>query len=303
MTPVILTFSHYYRDKYGEPVGKIPIDNGYTCPNRKKGGCLFCSPKSFTPGYLDEKESLACQIKQGKEHLLANRFRLYFAYFQQETCTVAPIEELLRQTGLLLADEDCVGVIFSTRPDCVSEELLEPLSLLMKQKGRECHFELGLQSAHESSLEYLNRNHSLADFDDCVTRLQKYENFAVGAHLILGIPGETRKAMADSVTHVCSLGIDSLKLHHLQVVCGTPLADVYQRGGEVKLFDKDDYVQLLLDLLPLIPAHIIIHRLWAHSHPDLLLAPKWNVLPGILSTELRAKMKELKVFQGCRVVK
>ncbi len=300
MKPIINTFSKYYRQKYGQPVGKLPIDTGQPCPNRAKGGCLFCKAESFTAAHLKKGDSLARQIQEGKQNLLQGRSQLYFAYFQQETCTASPVELLLQQTRQLLQEPSCIGIIFSTRPDSIAEEFLSPLAQLISISGKECHFELGLQSAHEQSLVLLNRNHTVKDFETAIRLLQSYSLFLTGAHLIFGIPGESEEQMIESAAYVSSLKIDTLKLHHLQVIRETGLEKLYH-AGKIELFEKDAYIRFLLRLLPLIPPHIIIHRLWSHSHPNLLVAPRWNILPGLLSAELLEKMQDNNISQGCGI--
>lgn len=295
MSPLIRTFSIHYREKYGQPVGKIPVDNGYPCPNSP--GCIFCLPESYTPGYLRKTESISNQIEQGKVKLLKNRFRLYFAYYQQGSCTVAPTSELMQQAEILLDDSNCVGIIYSTRPDCISHDFLAPLSTLFAARGKECHFELGLQSIHEKSLRFLNRNHSTDHFHDSFLKIKEYGNFHCGAHLILGIPGESQQEMVQSINYLTDLGVDSLKLHHLQILKHTTLFEMHKKEN-FTLFEKQEYIEFLATTLPLIPSHIILHRLWTHSHPALLIAPKWNVLPGILSKQLHDKMRENGVQQG-----
>jgi hypothetical protein len=301
-SPVIRTFSYHYRDKYGYGVGKIPVDMGRPCPNRLRGGCIFCRPASFTPSYLGNAdnvmpEDVLRQVAAGKKYLLRGRFKKYFAYFQQETCTALSVEQLLPVFQLLLSDAACIGLILSTRPDYVAGRLLEPLAELLLASGKECLFELGLQSVHERSLQLLNRNHSYSSFEDAVRLIRQPGCFELGAHLIFGIPGECEEDMLCSVRTVCRLGVNALKLHHLQVIRETPLANLYAQGG-VELFSLEGYMQFLLRILPIIPADVTIHRLWATSHPELLIAPHWNVLASRLSEMLRHKMVEIGIRQG-----
>ena len=229
-TPVIRTFSYHYREKYGHVVGKIPVDMGQPCPNRIHGGCIFCRAVSFTPSYIQNTDDLLKQVDAGKKHLLKGRFKKYFAYFQQETCTALPVEQLLPAFHLLLTDVDCVGLILSTRPDYVEKKLIEPLAELVKETNKECLFELGLQSIHERSLKLLNRNHSFTDFQKAVQLIKETGCFELGAHLIFGIPGESEEDMLFSVRTVCKLGVNALKLHHLQVIRETPLQKLYEQG-------------------------------------------------------------------------
>jgi len=299
--PLIRTFSYHYRQKYGEGVGKIPVDMGQSCPNRASGGCIFCRPASFTPSYLKNTDSVTRQVAKGKQHLLGSRFKKYLAYFQQETCTAVPVDRLLDVCRQLLGDTDCVGLILSTRPDCVEDELIVRFAELAGATGKECLFELGGQSAHDRSLELLNRNHSFSDFSDAVKRIKKAGGLEVGGHLIFGIPGESREDMLYSLRSVCELGVNALKIHHLQVIRGTKLHDMYCQGM-VEPFSLDEYFRFLLAALPKIPTDITIHRLWATAHPDLLVAPKWNILAGKLSTMLRDKMEAEGIRQGVRAL-
>lgn len=291
------TFSFHYRSRYGVPVGKIPLDMGIPCPNRGQGGCIFCRPSGFTPGYLKSGDAIPRQISLGKKGLLAGRFTRYLAYFQQENCTTAPPALLLATIANLLTDDACLGIILSCRPDSVRDEFLTPLAELITRSGRECLFELGLQSAHDSSLAFLNRNHTVQDFIDAHQAIRRYAIFQVGAHLLFGIPGEGIEEMRATVRFITDLSIDSLKLHHLQVLRDTPLHQMYL-DGVVRPLNLEEYTQILLDLLPLVPPEVVIHRLWASSHPEMLVAPKWNILTGHLSRQLRKRMAAIGCFQG-----
>lgn len=300
--PHLRTFSYHYRQKYGVKVGKISVDLGHKCPNRKLGGCIFCNPAGFTPADLQKQIPPADQVKHGKRRLAKQKARKYLIYFQQETCTAVPVETLVRLVEQLCADESCVGVIFSTRPDYIPDELLLSLRPVMAQLQKECLFELGLQSVHDKSLVHLNRNHNYHSFTDAVGRIKEQTDFEVGAHLLFGIPGESENDMLSSVQRVCDLGINALKLHHLQVVKNTPLQGLYEQG-EVKPYTLERYTSLLLKVIPHIPADVTIHRLWATCHPELLIAPKWNILATHLSTQLQQQMSLLKLRQGSALEK
>lgn len=295
--PLVKTFSEYCRQKYGTAVGKIPVDLGILCVNRGHGGCIFCRPSSFTPGYLKAEDEIEEQIRKGKEQFLFGRFKRYYAYFQQETPTATDHVRLLSLAEKMLADDDCLGLIFSTRPDCLKDVMLVKMAGLVSSSEKDCHFELGLQSIHEASLKLLNRNHSYQDFRVAHGQLKEHGCFGVGAHLIMGIPGESRAQMLETVTAVCALGIDSLKLHHLQVIEGTRLESMY-RQGLVDPFDVEQYLEFLLEILPKIPARVTIHRLWSASHPSILVAPRWGLAPGVLSDRLRRMMVGRKLWQG-----
>ncbi len=280
-------------------VGKVPLDVGIPCPNRVQGGCIYCRPASFTPGYLSGSDGIMTQLTRGKQQLLPGRFSHYFGYFQQETTTALAPDKLLPLLASVLADPQCLGLILSTRPDYLPTELLERLSALVHLSGKECLLELGLQSLQEKSLRLLNRNHSVEDFFSAAQRVRDQGNLELGVHLIMGIPGESVAEMEATLSGVLACGIQALKLHHLQVIADTPLHSLHLRQN-LSLFTLEGYLELLLRLLPLIPADITIHRLWSTSHPDILVAPRWQVLPSTLSPRLQRLLAARKLFQGCR---
>lgn len=293
----INTFSHHYRRIYGQAVGKIPLDLAYPCPNRRQGGCIFCRPASFTPASLRAADPLAVQIARGKKLLLKSRFRIYFAYFQQESATAPPATMLMPVFTEVLADPDCIGLILSTRPDCLHPSLLDQLAALIRQTGKACHIELGLQSCHEKSLRWLNRNHSFADFEEGVALLRTQAVFSIGVHLLFGIPGESKDDMLATISTVCAMKVEALKFHQLQVIKDTPLHALYL-AGQVPLFSEDQYSDFLLRAIPTVPPTIALHRLWATAHPELLVAPRWQTLTSKLSQKLLARMEELDMRQG-----
>ena len=295
--PRIRTLSLQCRELYGQAIGKIPLDLGIPCPNRAKGGCLYCRPASFTPFSLRSTDALAEQIRRGKEHLLKGRFRHYFGYFQQETSTALATEQLIPLLAQVLAEPDCQGLILSTRSDAIADDLPAALAHLVEHSGKTCLVELGLQSIHDQSLRLLNRNHRFTDFVAAVHKLHAVDGLEIGAHLILGIPGESEAEMLTTVQTVCALPIQALKLHHLQVIEGTPLHRLHTMG-QVPVFTLETYLELLLRLLPHISPRIALHRLWSTAHPHLLIAPKWQCLSGELSKKLHRMMVERCLWQG-----
>jgi radical SAM protein (TIGR01212 family) len=295
--PPLRTFSVHCRERYGRTIGKIPLSLGISCPNRIRGGCVYCRPASFTPGSLRPSDTLDEQISRGKKYLLKGRFSRYFGYFQQETSTALPTVDLIPLLARILDDPACQGLILSTRPDAIAADLPPALATLVRQSGKACLVELGLQSMHDSSLRLLNRNHDFAAFLGAVDQLRVVPEVEIGAHLILGIPGESLADMLATVRTVCALPVQHLKLHHLQVIRDTPLHHLFN-AGQVKVFSREDYLDLLLRLLPHIPSTITLHRLWSTAHPELLVAPQWHCLTGELSTVLVEKMAERGICQG-----
>lgn len=293
---VVQTFSRACRQRFGQAVGKLPLDLGLPCPNRRLGGCIYCLPLGYTAQSLAAGKSLGSQLLHGKR-AVSSRFKKYYAYFQQETSTALPEKDLLGVLAKILADQACVGVILSTRPDFVETSLLKRLAKLLKIYDKDCLIELGLQSIHRQSLVYLNRNHSFRDFTEALDKIRQMGCFETGAHLIFGIPGESKEMMLTTLDRVCALGIDALKLHHLQVMKGTELARQYQKKA-FAVFSLEGYLEFLLEALPWVPADVVIHRLWATSHPQFLVAPKWDILTADLSRELVRRMQARGLWQG-----
>ncbi len=297
-SPLIRTFSHHCRELHGCAVGKIPLDLGVPCPNRRLGGCIFCSGQSFTPASLEQSASFAQQLELGRTVHLQGRHRFFYGYFQQETPTALEPDLFMRYAEMVLQQSDCLGLIISTRPDAVSDQLLERLDALTLCLEKQCLLELGLQTAHERSLRFLHRNHTLDDFLGTAEKIKRYHHLTFAAHLILGIPGEDAQHMQTSINVAVQAGVSALKLHHLQVIRQTPLYALYA-AGKVDVYSLESFMDLLCTLIPHIPAHITIHRLWATAHPDSLVAPRWNVRTAELSVNLRARLQERGLSQGC----
>lgn len=195
-------------------------------------------------------------------------------------------------------EQDCVGCIISTRPDYLGQDVVDCLSAAAARTRKEILVEVGVQSMHEKSLRLLNRNHSVDDILQAVKRIKKSKQLSLGVHLILGLPGETQKDMRQTLARICALEVDAIKLHHLQVIEKTVLHRMYLQG-RVPIFGLSEYLDLLCDLLPLIPERIVLHRLWSHAPPQVLVAPRWNLLSGEVSNLLVQKMQKRRLHQGC----
>jgi radical SAM protein (TIGR01212 family) len=295
------TFSAHYREKYGQPVGKIALETGIPCPNRRRGGCIYCSPQSFRPASLRSGDPLGEQLRKGRLQLRDRRkLRIYLAYFQQETSTAGPPDELAEKFRLPLLDPDCKGLILSTRPDALGPGILDRIAALRDEMpGKEFLVELGLQSAHDETLRLLNRNHTYEDFVQAVRLLRTLPFVQVGVHLILCLPGEEAPDMLDTVRRVCGLGVDYMKLHHLQVIRGTTLHEMAALNP-LKPWSAEQYVDLLTLLLPAIPGRVVMHRLWSNADPELLVEPRWGLMTSALHERVLRRMKAEGVTQGCR---
>jgi radical SAM protein (TIGR01212 family) len=295
------TFGQQLLARYGERVHKLAVHAGFTCPNRDgtkgRGGCTFCNNVSFSPNARREPD-VAEQIAAGSAVIAKRtRARRFLAYFQAYTNTYDAVDVLRARYDQALACPGVVGLSIGTRPDCVPEGVLDMLADY-RDRGHLIWLELGLQSAHDRTLERVNRGHGFAEYRDAV-RAAHRRGLPVCTHLIAGLPGEGPGQVMDSLERVLALGAEGLKLHPLHVVRHTRLALDWQRGAYRPL-TMEDYLALAADLIERTPAGVTYHRLTGTASPDLLLAPvwcsrKWAVLNGI-----HDELARRGSFQGTR---
>lgn len=267
----------YLRSLFGCRVQKITVDAGLSCPNRdgrvSTGGCIFCNARGSGTGAHTRELTITDQLLQGKKYL-ARRYKAkkFLAYFQSFSNTYAPIDKLQKLYDEALAVEDIVGLSIGTRPDCVDLPVLE---LLQDYAGHHLIWiEYGLQSASDKTLELINRGHDVQCFKDAV-RATLNRGIKICAHVILGLPGETRSDILQTARTISDLGIDGVKLHLLYVVKGTPLEALY-RQGDYRCLEQQAYIDLVCDFLERIPPEMVIQRLTGDPHPEELVAPQWS---------------------------
>jgi uncharacterized protein len=295
-------FSDELKLAFGCRVHRISVDAGFTCPNRDgtvgTGGCIFCGGAGSGSYGISRGASIATQIEQGKEVMVRKyRARKFIAYFQSYTNTYAPVERLRALYDEALGVDDVVGLIVGTRPDCLSSGILD----LLADYARKTWFwlELGLQSPLDRTLELIRRGHDFAAFEHAVT-MCKNRNIRVCAHVILGLPGETRDEMLATPEILNDLGIDGVKIHLLHVMRGTVLAEMYERG-EVRLLDRDDYVGLVCDFLERLDPRISIQRLTGDGGRDHLVAPLWSLAKFEVLNAIDVELERRGSFQGSRI--
>ncbi len=290
--------STFFRARFGEPIYKIPIDAGFTCPNRDgtvgTEGCSYCYNPSFSPfTRTGTIIPVSGQIERGRKKKMQAR---YLAYFQSYTNTYAPPEQLKPLYDEALADREVIGLSIATRPDCISEEILA----MLESYAHRCHIwvEYGLQSAHDSTLFRINRGHDSAAFSDAVKRTRN-RKILICAHIILGLPGETPEMMLETVQFLNDAGVDGVKFHHLQVIKNTPLAGQYARN-EISVYEKaEDYISILCDCLEWLSADIVIHRLASQAaSQDLLIAPHWPESAGQIASLTESELSRRGTCQG-----
>lgn len=293
-------YNGYLREIFGERVQKLSLDAGLNCPNRDgtigRGGCIYCDQRgSGTGAMIHEGLSIDAQIVRGRRFAEARYgARKFIAYFQSFTNTYGPLSKLKALYDQAMAHESVVGLAVATRPDCVNAQVLDLLGSY--QKDLLVWLEYGLQSAHDRTLIRINRGHSVACFEHGV-RLAHARGLKVCAHVILGLPGETREMMLQTARFLGRLSVDGVKIHLLYVVKGTPLAELYQRG-EYRCLERDAYVDLVVDFLELLPPSMIIQRLTGDPTASGLLAPLWAKEKSKVLYFIQRRLGERDTWQG-----
>jgi radical SAM protein (TIGR01212 family) len=272
------SFNQYLKDTFGDKVYKISLDAGFTCPNRDgklgTGGCIFCSAGGS--GDFAENRSLTIteEIERGKARV-ADKIKSgkYIAYFQAFTNTYATVEVLREKYYEAVNHPDIVAISIATRPDCLPDGVIALLDEINKIKP--VFVELGLQTIHKKSADYIRRGYELEVYDDAVEKLHGI-GINVVTHLILGLPDESKEDMLQSVKHVCDQGTDGIKLQLLHVLKGTDLAKDYE-AGKFEALGFDEYLDIIKSAVDIIPDNVVIHRLTGDGAKKDLIAPLWSV--------------------------
>lgn len=271
------SFNRYLRERFGCKVYKISINGGFTCPNRDgtlgTGGCIFCSAGGSGDFAESPELSITQQIENGKKRVRKKiKNGKYIAYFQAFTNTYAPAEILRKKFTEAIDHPDIVMISVATRPDCLPDEVIDLLKDLNEIKP--VSVELGLQTIHEKSAEYIRRRYDLSCYDRAVSRL-KAAGLNVVCHIILGLPGESKTDMLQSVDYACKSGIDGIKLQLLHVLRGTDLAKDYE-AGKFETLSFEAYLDIIKSCVEIIPKNIVIHRLTGDGAKKDLIAPLWS---------------------------
>ena len=270
------TLNQYLRERFGRKIYKISISGGFTCPNRDgtldTRGCIFCSAGGSGDFAEDKNLSITEQIDLGKRRVAAKMPEGYIAYFQAFTNTYAPVERLRALYSEAIEHPCIVAVSIGTRPDCLSDEVLDLIAELNLLKP--VWIELGLQTIHEKSAEYIRRGYPLAVYERAIRELRA-RNIETITHVILGLPGESREEMLQTVKYVGESGVQGIKLQLLHVLEGTDLAIDY-RNGLFEVMTMDDYISLIKDCVDILPDDIVIHRLTGDGPKRILIAPEWT---------------------------
>jgi uncharacterized protein len=296
-------FPVWFKKKYGERYQKISIDAGFTCPNRDgskgRGGCTYCNNISFTPSYCDSSDALTRQVQEGIGFFTVRyrRAKKFLGYLQSYSNTYKPLEELKELYGNILKIQGIHGLVISTRPDCVDEKLLDYIWTL-SQKNL-IFLEYGIESCYDSTLARVNRGHTFEDSARAI-EMTAERGIHVTAHLLFGLPGESRQMMMDQAAFVSALKIDSLKFHQLQIIRGTSLArEFIEDPSMFQLFGLDEYFEFILTFLEKLRPDITIQRFFNETPPRYKLAPDWGLVRSdVLNIRLEKLMLEKNTWQG-----
>jgi radical SAM protein (TIGR01212 family) len=297
-------YNTYLREIFGERVQKISLDAGLSCPNRdgtiSAKGCIFCDRRgSGTGAWINHRLSVREQVLRGRRSL-QRRYgaKKFIAYFQSFTNTYAPLPRLKALYDEALDHDNVVGLSVATRPDCVDRSILELLSAY--QRHYIVCIEFGLQSAHDKTLNRINRGHDVSCFEQSV-HLANACGLNICVHVILGLPGENRQMMLQTARFISGLPIQAIKIHLLYVIKGTPLADLYEKG-DFRCLEREEYVDLVVDFLEALSSDIVIQRLTGDPVKSELLAPAWTLEKSKNIRLIQENLERRNTWQGrlCR---
>lgn len=276
------SYSEHFKQIFGERVQKLSVNAGFTCPNRDGktgvGGCIFCNNDAFNPSYCKTSKSISQQISEGIEFhkVRYRRASKYLAYFQAYSNTYDTLENLKLKYSEALNFPEVCGLIIGTRPDSVSDEILDYLSFLSKQYY--IMVEYGVESCYNKTLEFVNRGHTFEQAADAIEKTHKL-NIKIGTHLIFGLPYESREMMLDEAKIMSELPIDNIKFHQLQIFKNTELERLYNQSPEIfNLFSLDDYIDFIIHFTERLNPKIVIERFNSEVPPRFLVSSNWGLL-------------------------
>lgn len=297
-------YPSYIKRTFNERVQKLSVNAGFTCPNRdgeiSTGGCTFCNNQTFNPEYCHTTENITRQLQKGI-NFFKDKYKTqqYLAYFQAYTNTYGSLKNLKVKYEEALSHPKVIGLVIGTRPDCINDELLHYFKEL-QDKGYYVAIEYGVESTDDKTLQFINRGHRFDISKKAIIKTAQY-NIPVGAHLILGLPGENREKILHHATELSQLPLSMLKLHQLQLVKGTVMEQQYQEHPEMfHLYSADEYIELVVDFLEVLNPNIIVERFISQSPRELLTAPIWGLKNFEFVAKVEKRLKERDTWQGKR---
>lgn len=294
------TLNDYCKKEFGHKLYKLSLSGGMTCPNRdgslRRGGCIFCSEKGS--GEFSEKGDIKEQIERAKLRVKnKNSSGKYIVYFQSFTNTYAPCDYLEKIFTEAISAPDVEVLSIATRPDCLEDDKIELLKNLNKIKP--VWVELGLQSTKEESVKYIRRSYENDKYASAVKKLND-AGIKTVTHIILGLPGETKEDMLESINFAVKCGTWGLKLHMLYISSDAPIYSDFL-AGNIKTFEKDEYISLLGYLIPRIPENIVLHRITGDGDKKTLVSPLWSGNKKDVLNSINKTFKDDGIIQGSLV--
>lgn len=297
------TLNYELKKIFGEKAIKLSIDGNFTCPNRDgtigENGCIFCSERGSGDFTSDKNKSITEQIEEQKQ-IMSTKWisNTYIAYFQNYTNTYDTVENLRIKFYEALSCPNIRGIAIATRPDCINEEIADLLSEFNSKTF--LWIELGLQTIHEKTAEFLRRGYKLSQFNNAV-KLLKEKDIKIVTHLIIGLPGETKIQVLESIKYISNLYIWGIKLHMLHIIKNTDLETYYQKN-KFKILSQDEYVNIVCDSLELLNPDIVIHRVTGDGKKSDLIEPLWSLNKLKVLSDIDKELKYRQSFQGKKVV-
>jgi radical SAM protein (TIGR01212 family) len=299
------SYAGYFRRTFGGRVQKVAVNAGFTCPNRDgtvgTGGCTFCNNGAFTPSYCQPSKSVTQQIEEGIE-FHRNRYRTasrYLAYFQSFSNTYAPLDLLRKLYDEALAHPEVAGIVVGTRPDCVDEQKLDYFAELAHQRGKYVAIEYGIESVNDRTLQLINRGHDFATARQAV-EMTAERGLHVGAHFILGLPGESDHELIEQTEIINSLPLTTVKFHQLQVFAGTAMAEQYDRDPSIfRFWEVEEYIDLFIEILRRLRPDIVVERFASEAPPRYHYGRNWGLIRNeTLLAMFEARLRSRGAYQG-----
>ena len=292
---------YFYKNKFNKKIAKVSLNGGFTCPNKDgtkgTGGCIYCS-KLGSGDYAGKvNEDIVTQFRNIKK-IMDNKWKdtLYIGYFQANSNTYDSVERLKSLYEPILKEKDVIGLAIATRADCLPDDVLDYLEDLNKR----CYLtvELGLQTIHKETSNFINRCHTLKAFEEAVKKLRE-RNIDVVVHIINGLPNETEEMMLDTVKYLNKLDIQGIKIHMLHIIKDTKLAEIYKEHP-FKMLTKDEYIDIVIKQLELLNENIVIHRLTGDPNPSELIEPTWTIKKIDVLNGIDKEMAKRNTYQGIK---
>lgn len=293
------SLNSFLRGKFGQKVFKISLDAGFSCPNRdgtiSKLGCVFCSERGSGDFAGDRQFSISKQFEDIKK-MMNKKWKSgkYIAYFQAYTNTYADVSILKKKYDEALMQDDVVAMAIATRPDCLSEDVLD----LLEDYNKKTYLwvELGLQTINDKTARVINRGYNLNVFEESLEKLRK-RGIDVVVHTIFGLPGESKEDMLKTIDYIAHKDIKGIKIHLLHLMKDTPLVNLYD-SGKLNFLDEKQYIDLICESITRLPKDIVIHRLTGDAPRDLLIEPKWSLKKWEILNEIDGNMEKKNLYQG-----